>query len=284
MVTMALPRPGPVLKAVLIAVAVLAVLGGVVVNWAPGPPLGPELFSWLIFQPHHVLSRPWTLLTSGLLTSPTGGIGHAAWSLLGLYFLTTDLEKRWGGARLLRFLAAAVILGNLTVLLVTHVLPGGRGPEEIFHPAFVFGPFAAIAATAIAWAKENSQRQIRLFFFLPISGRALYWITIGLAVLSLVFLQGPPEGAVAPLGGIAAGILLGGTPSPLRAVWLRIKLAFLRRRGGGGLDVESILQPRGNRTRPPKGRSRSGPSLRIVKGGADNDERPRPPNDKRYLN
>jgi len=279
MMTMALPRPGRVLKAVLIAVAVLAVLGGVVVNWAPGPPAGAKLFAWFVLQPHHVLTRPWTLLTSGLLTSPTD-IGHALLSLVGLYFLTTDLEKTWGGARLLRFLASAVLFGNLAVLLVTHVLPDTLA---IFHPAFVFGPFAAIAATAIAWAKENGQRQIRLFFFLPIRGRALYWITIGLAVLSLVFLQGAPEGAVAPLGGIAAGILLGGTPSPVRAVWLRIKLAFLRRGAGGGLNVESILDPRGHRTRSPKGRSRSGPSLRVVKGGA-NDERPRPPNDKRYLN
>jgi membrane associated rhomboid family serine protease len=278
MMTMVLPRPGRVLTAVLIAVAVLAVLGAVVVNWAPGPPAGAELFSWFVFQPHHVLTRPWTLLTSGLLTSPTD-FGHALLSLVGLYFLTTDLEKRWGGARLLRFLASAVLLGNLAVWLVTHSLPSKLA---IFHPALVFGPFAAIAATAIAWAKENSERQIRLFFFFPIRGRTLYWITMGFAVLSLVFLQGAPEGAVAPLGGVAAGILLGGTPSPVRTVWLRIKLAFLRRGGGGGLNVESILKPHSHRTRPTKGRSRSGPSLRVVQGGA-NDERPRPP-DKRYLN
>ncbi|MCL2723594.1 MAG: rhomboid family intramembrane serine protease [Polyangiaceae bacterium] len=274
-VTASFPRPGRTLKGVLIAVAVLGVLGAVIVNYVPGPPLGEALFAWLAFQPSHLL-RLWTLLTSGLLTSPTG-ISHALWSLVGLYFLTTDLERRWGGARVLRFLAAAVVFGNLAVLLVTLLLPGGH---PIFHPPIVFGPFAAIAATAIAWGKENGHRQIRLFFFLPISGRTLYWLTIGLAILSLVFLQGAPEGAVAPLGGIAAGVLLGGTPSPFRAAWLRIKLAFLRRRSGGGFDIESVLHP--ERTRTTKARSRGGPSLRVVKGGADDDHRP--PTDKRYLN
>jgi membrane associated rhomboid family serine protease len=277
--TISFPRPGRAIKGVLIAIAILAVLGAIVVNYAPGPPLGGEIFAWLAFQPHLVLTRPWTLLTSGFLTSPTG-VGHALWSLLGLYFLTTDLEKRWGGARLLRFLAAAILFGNLAILLATLVLPFDH---PIFHPPLAFGPFAAIAATAIAWAKDNGHRQIRLFFVLPVSGRALYWLTIGLAVLSPLFLQGTPEGAFAPLGGIAAGVLLGGTPSPLRAVWLRIKLAFFRRRSGGGLDVESILHP--ERARHSKTHRRGTPSLRVVKGGADNDHsRPRSPTDKRYLN
>jgi len=275
-VTASFPRPGRAMKGVLIAVAVLAVLGAIVVNYVPGRPLGDELFAWLVFQPSLVLMRPWTLLTSGAVTSPTG-IGHALWSLLGLYFLTTDLERRWGGARVLRFLAAAIVFGNLAVLLVTLVLPGG---PAIFHPPLVFGPFAAIAATAIAWAKENGHREIRLFFVLPISGRALYWLTIGLAVLSLVFLQGAPEGAVAPLGGIAAGVLLGGTPSPFRAAWLRVKLVFVRRQRGG-LDIDAILHP--ERTRASKTRHRGTPSLRVVKGGAKDDTRP-PQSDKRYLN
>src|SRR5687767_8731627 len=100
----AFPRPGRALKAVLALVAILAVLGAVIVHWAPGGERGVELFSWLAFQPQHFFApghipRFWTLLTSGLLTDPEG-ISHALWSIFGLYFLTTDLEKRWGGARL----------------------------------------------------------------------------------------------------------------------------------------------------------------------------------------
>lgn len=277
-VSAAFPRPGRVLKAVLAAIAVVAIVGAVLVNWAPGGRTGEEIFRLVAFEPAKP-ERLWTWVTSGVLTNPTG-FSHALWSLVGLYFLTTDLEKRWGGARLLRFLAASVVLGNLMVLAVFWGMPL---KNEIFHPSLVFGPMAAITATAMAWAKENANGQIRLFFFLPISGKTLYWITIGFAVLALLFLQGTPEGAAAPFGGIIAGLLFGGTPSPMRSVWLRIKLALLRRKGPT-LTVESIT----GMTDRPRGAKRSakgGPPLRVVQGGLDDDLKNRkPPKDKRYLN
>lgn len=273
----ALPRPGRALKAVLILIAVLTVVGGIVYHWVPG---GSAFYTLLAFQPAALLrGRVWTLLTSGLLTSPEN-ISHAIWSLLGLYFLTTDLERRWGGARMLRFLATAVVFGNLAVFAGSY-LPIQK---DVFHPAIAVGPLAAITATAIAWSTENAQRQIRFMFFLPMTGRTLYWVTIAIAVLSILFLQGAPEGALAPLGGVAAGILFSGSPSPVRAVWLRLKLGSMRRRGGGGITVEELL--RDDRPRPPSPR-RSGkaPPLRIVQGGLEDDLKNRkPPKDKRYLN
>lgn len=280
-VSAAFPRPGRALKAVLIALGFFAIVGAIVYNWAPGPPMGAEIFGWVAFEPHAFLTHPWkvwTLLTSGILTSPES-FSHALWSLVGLYFLTNDLEKKWGGARMLRFLGIGVVMGNLMVLAVA-LLPI---KQAIFHPGMVMGPMGAITATAMAWAKENSTRQIRLFFFLPISGKTLYWITIGFAVLALLFMQGTPEGAAAPFGGILAGLLFGGTPSPARSAWLRVKLALLRRKGHT-LTVESITGG-GDRPRAPKRSSKGGgPPLRIVQGGLDDDDKRKPPKDKRYLN
>jgi membrane associated rhomboid family serine protease len=279
-VSAAFPRPGRALKAVLIAIAASAIVGAIVFNWAPGPPQGTAILRWIAFQPQAMLTRPWTLLTSGILTSPEG-ISHALWSLVGLYFLTTDLEKRWGGARLLRFLGISVVMGNLMVFAVDQ-LPLR---QAIFHPPLTLGPMAAITATAMAWAKENATRQIRLFFFLPVSGKTLYWFTIGFAVLALLFLQGTPEGAAAPFGGICAGLLFGGSPSPVRSLWLRAKLGVLRRKGQT-LTVESIMEG-SDRPRPPtpKRSSKGGPPLRVVQGGLDDDLKNRkPPKDKRYLN
>jgi membrane associated rhomboid family serine protease len=272
------PRPGRALKAVLAAVAIFAIVGAIVVNWAPGGRTGADLFRVLAFEPSRP-ERVWTWITSGVLTDPKG-FSHALWSLLGLYFLTTDLEKRWGGPRLLRFLAASVVLGNLMVFLIDRFMPLGNA---IFHPPLAFGPMAAITATAMAWSKENATRQIRLFFFLPISGKTLYWITIGFAVLALIFLQGSPEGGAAPFGGIIAGLLFGGTPSLARKAWLRVKLAILRRKGAT-LSVESITgEP--ERPRPSKRSTKGGPPLRVVQGGLDDDLKNRkPPKDKRYLN
>ncbi len=281
-VSAAFPRPGRALKAVLVAVGVCAIAGAIIVNWAPGPPLGSEILGWLVFQPHTFLAEPWkvwTLLTSGVLTSPES-FSHALYALLGLYFLTTDLEKRWGGPRLLRFLAISVVIGNLMVLAVDHLVPSGNA---FFHPSYALGPMAAVAATSIAWSKENATRQIRLFFFLPISGKTLFWITIAGVGLTFLFMQAVPEGAAALVGGIVSGLAFGGTPSPARSVWLRIKLALLRRKGHT-LTVESITGG-SDRPRAPKRSSKGGPPLRIVRGGlGDDDDMRKPPKDKRYLN
>ncbi|MEA2747707.1 MAG: hypothetical protein QOI41_1850 [Myxococcales bacterium] len=281
-VSAAFPRPGRALKAVLIALAFFSIVGAIVYNWAPGPPTGAKIFGWIAFEPRGFVAQPWkvwTLLTSGILTSPES-FSHALWSLVGLYFLTNDLEKKWGGARMLRFLGLSVIMGNVMVLAVDLFMPM---KQPIFHPGMVMGPMAAITATAMAWSKENATRQIRLFFFLPISGKTLYWITIGFAVLALLFMQGTPEGAAAPFGGILAGLAFGGTPSPARSLWLRIKLALLRRKGHT-LTVDSIVGG-SDRPRAPKRSSKGGgPPLRIVQGGLDDDDKRKPPKDKRYLN
>ncbi len=281
----ALPRPGRALKAVLALVAIFAVLGAIVVHWAPGGAAGLDLWSFLAFEPNaflaHPIPRVWTLLTSGFLTVPDG-VSHAIWSLVGLYFLTTDLEKRWGGGRMLRFLAISVVFGNLLVLAGTY-LPGDG---NVFHPRIAVGPLAAITATAIAWSRENAHRQIRFMFFIPMTGRTLFWLTIGMAGLSLLFLQGTPEGSFAPLGGVLAGVLFAGTPSPVRSLWLRLKLGSMRRKGGT-LTVSDLLEGDLDRPRVPAAPKRTGksPPLRIVQGGLDDDLKNRkPPKDKRYLN
>lgn len=106
---------------------------------------------------------------------------HLVFVLMGLYFLTPELERRWGGARLLRFLALAVGCGNLFVLSGT-LLPIGR---ETFHPPLVIGPLAAIAAITVAWAKENWTTQSRFMAVLPMSGRTLFYVSIAAAVAAL---------------------------------------------------------------------------------------------------
>jgi membrane associated rhomboid family serine protease len=274
------------------AIAAFAIVGAIVFNWAPGGTRGQTILSWVAFTPHPVralLYKPWTFVTSGILSFPEG-ISHAFFSLVGLYFLGCDIEKRWGGARFLRFCAISVVFGNLFVLGVDSLpiymdLAADPKAHVIFHPPWVLGPTAAITALAMAWAKENSTRQIRLFFVLPVSGRTLYWFTIGAAVLSPLFLSGAPEGMAAMFGGITAGLLFSGTPSPARSAWLRLKLVFVRR-GKHSMTVESITGAESTgRPRAPTKRSKGGPPLRIVQGGLEEDLKNRkPPKDKRYLN
>ena len=112
----AFPRPGRALKAVLALIAVLAVASAIVVHWAPGGERGLALWMFFAFEPRELLHGDgiphiWTLLTSGVLTFPDG-ISHALWSVVGLYFLTTDLEKRWGGARMFFVVLPAATFGG----------------------------------------------------------------------------------------------------------------------------------------------------------------------------
>jgi membrane associated rhomboid family serine protease len=271
--SVAFPRPGRALWTVLIAIAALGITTALLATWGGG---AGAVFSWLVYEPSHVFAQPWRLLTSGLLTSPASW-GHLLFALVGLYFLGAPLEKRWGAWRFVRFLALAVILGNVTTMLVDRFM-GDAAPER-FHPAFVFGPAAAITAIAIAWAREYADSTVQLFMVLPIRGRVLLWITIGFCVLDLVYPAGMPEGVVAPFGGLVAGLLFAGSPSLARTTWLHLRLALLRRQSSN-VRVEDVL------SRKPARRPRSGaPPLRVVPGGLEEVLKKRtPPKDKRYLN
>jgi membrane associated rhomboid family serine protease len=271
--SMAFPRPGRALWVVLVAMASLGIGTALLATWGGGASV---VFGWLTYEPGRAFWQPWRLLSSGLLTNPASW-GHLLFSLVGLYFLGTPLEKRWGGWRFVRFLALSVLLGNLTTVAVDRAL-GDAGPER-FHPAFVFGPAAAITAIAIAWAREYSNSTVQLFMVLPVRGRVLFWITIGFCVLDLIYPAGMPEGVVAPFGGLAAGLLFGGTPSIARTTWLHVRLALLRRQSTN-VRVEDVL------SRKPARRPRPGaPPLRVVPGGLEEVLKKRtPPKDKRYLN
>jgi membrane associated rhomboid family serine protease len=272
-IAMSFPRPRRALWIVLIAMAALGIFNAFLMNWVPG---GHQVFEALGCKLDHLLTQPWGLLTSGLLTDPEQW-SHLLLSLVGLYFLGASLEQRWGSWRFARFLAIATIAGNLTDLAVSAIVPAGA--QGRFHPAFVFGPWAAITAIAIAWSREYGSSTVNLFFVLPVKGRLLFWVTIGFCVLDLIYPTPLHEGAVAPFGGVIVGLLFGGTPSLARTAWLHLRLAVLRRRTTS-LTVEDVLEPK------PKRRPRPGsPPLRVVSGGLEEALKKRtPPKDKRYLN
>jgi membrane associated rhomboid family serine protease len=268
-ISFAFPKPGRALSAVLATVALLGIVCAGSAAWGGGL----ALFQALAFEPRLGFAQPWRFITSGLLTSPADW-SHLFFSLLGLYFLGTSLEQRWGPWRFLRFLAIAVILGNLATLACSALL---TTDAQRFQPPF-FGPMAAIAAIAVAWAREFPNATVNLFLFVPVRARLFLWITLGFSLLDIVYPSHVPEGVVAPFGGIVAGLLLAGSPSLTRAAWLRLRLAVLRRRTSQRGHIDD---------RPPaKSPRRPGaPPLRVVSGGLEEVLKKRtPPKDKRYLN
>jgi len=170
-----------------------------------------------------------------------------------------------------------VLLGNLTTFACDRLVPADAAAR--FHPTFVFGPMVAIAAIAVAWAREYANSTVNFFMVIPIRAKLFLWITIGFSLLDVVYVSGVPEGVVAPFGGIVAGLLLAGSPSLTRAAWLRLRLAMIRTRSGR-IRVDDVIQGK------PSRRSRQGgPPLRVVPGGLEEVLKKRtPPKDKRYLN
>lgn len=270
--TLSFPRPGPALWAVMIVLAVVGI--GCAAAMAASPADGAALFMALTCDVAHPLRHLWGLLTSGLLTSPEQW-SHLLFSLLGFYFLGAPLEERWGGWRFVRLILISIVLGNLVAIAINAWAPG-EGAR--LHPEATFGPSAAIAAIAIAWAREFPNATVNLFLFVPMKGKALVWITIGFCALDIIYPAAIPEGVLAPFAGVAAGFLLGGTPSPLRSVWLRLRLMTLRARSTH-VRPEDVVSP------PPRRPRSGGPPLRVVPGGLDDVLKKRtPPKDKRYLN
>ena len=276
------PRPGKALKALLIAVAALSVLGWLVVNWVPGGEKGAEAFLWVACSRDALLNqsipRVWTLLTAGLFTSPTG---HGAaqdllYTLIGLYFFSPDLEKRWGPKRYLRFIALSIVIGFVLSIAVDVASPPHL---QIFHPHLMYGAGAAITATLVAWSRQNADSTVRLFFVLPVKGSWFFWLAVFYCVAGVMAWDPQNNaGVVAPFGGIVTGLLLGGTPSVARTLYLRMKLGLLRKQAGTPTDRPSSPRP----TRPARG---GGPPLRVVYGGLEDELKKRkPPKDKRYLN
>ncbi len=271
--SMQFPRPGPALRALLIALVGLGVGWALLVNWTGW---GEEWFLELTCIPDRVFRHfeVWRLFTAGLLTAPRGPVSHLFFTVIGLYFLSPDLERRWGSPRFAWFVVASLSLGFLAGCAV-DALPL---PSRLFHPPFMYGASAAITAVAVAWARENAEAQVRLFFVVPIKGKYLFWITLLYCVLGLVYADDMTEGVIAPFGGVLAGMTLAGSPSMLRRTYLRLRLALLRRR-------TATASPRAG-TRPSERRPRAGgPPLRILQGGLEEELRKRePPKDKRYLN
>ncbi|WP_394848826.1 rhomboid family intramembrane serine protease [Pendulispora brunnea] len=278
-VTLALPRPGPGLKVLLLVVAILGISLAIAYSYLPG---GQSLFLALTASSDSVLDgQVWRLFTAGLLTSPAA-LGHLLFTLMAFYFLSPDLERRWGTWRFIRFVLIAMVSGFLLSIAVDRAIPGG---PAMLHPRMMFGSSAAISAIAIAWSKLNAHQTVRLFFLIPVSGRQFFWFTIAMCSLGLVYPGGVPEGMLSPFGGVLVGMLLGGTPSVIRATYLRIKLALLRRQAGAPPVPLSPPASGKSKTTTASTRRAGAPLLRVVQGGADDELRKRrPPKDKRYLN
>jgi len=263
-----LPRPGKALMGLMLVITALWLTFAIGLNWGGA---SPTLFLALSGDTTAILhGQVWRLVTAPLLHSPFGaeGVWHLLGTLIGLYFLAPRLEARWGAARTLRFIALTSTLAYVLQMLIVLALPGETAARVA--PSHWFGFTPAAAAIAIAWACTFKGQVVNLLMVLPVSSRTLILVVIGFGLLRLAAAQMPPEGQLAPFGGMFFGWLLGGgSPPPLRRAWLKLRL--------GQLEREEKRQNTRKKPRPNPG------GLRVLPGGRVDDDDDKGP-DGRWLN
>jgi membrane associated rhomboid family serine protease len=268
MMQLGFPRPGKALLGLMLAVTAIWLMFAVGMNWGGA---SASLFLLLVGDTQRILhGEVWRLFTAPLLHTPRGGAGvnHLLMALLGLYFLGARLEERWGSARFLRFVAITAIGAFALQMVFELLLPQSLSARLVGERWYGLSP--AIAAIAIAWALTFRGQVVRLFFVLPVTSGMLIAAVIGFGVLNLIAAEMPEEGLLAPFGGMFLGWLLGGgTPSPLRKAWLKLRLAQL--------DSEARRENAKRRPRPNPG------GLRVIPGGRVDDDEGKGP-DGRWLN
>jgi len=222
--SMGLPKPGPALRGVLIALFSVWLAFALGINWAGAPPM---LFDALCGNTAAILhGQIWRLFTAPFMHEVSHNIGHVLWAMLGLYFLGPSLESHWGPGPFLRFLAGSAVFAYVVQMALELVLPADLAGRLV--PSYWFGAFPVVSAVSIAWALTFRGRTLNLAFVIPVTSTGLIVFMLAVNIMYLIAQAGGPEGQIAPFGGMLAGYLFGGgTPSPLRRVWLKLRLAQL---------------------------------------------------------
>ncbi len=261
-----LPRPGRVLTAVLVILFSVWLSFALALNWANVP---ESIFLLFCGNTRLILEGElWRFVTAPLVHVASGSIGHILSAVLGLYFLGTALEETWGGARFLRFLLASTFFAYGVQLVFEVLLPASLSAKLVGD--YWFGAMPAVEATAIAWALSFRNSTVRLAFVLPISSRGLVVVVVALSLMYLIAGAMPPSGHIAVFSGMGAGWLFGGgTPSPLRRFYLKLRLRQL--------DRETMTARQRNQERAKAA------GFEVLKGGAGSKPKPQQKNDK-WLN
>lgn len=251
---LALPKPGRTLTTIVIGLVAIWLMFAMALNWGGAD---PALFEALVGNTGAILSgQVWRLFTAPLVHATTDP-WHVIGVCLGLYFLGSSLEERWGGRRFATFLGASAVLAYVVQLAAELLLPAAIAGR--ISLGYWFGAVPAVEALSVAWALTFRGQTVRLFFVLPVTARGLLWFVIGFSVLRLIAVQHTAEGLISPFGGLAAGWLLGGgTPSPLRRVYLKFRYSQLER--------EAQREARQRRHQRSK--------LSVIEGGRRDSDRP----------
>jgi membrane associated rhomboid family serine protease len=162
----------------------------------------------------------WRLFTWVLIETGGGGLNLMFGCLL-LYFLGGDLLYRWGVRRFFAvYFGIPAIAGLLTCVVARFVW------REVALVPYFAGMWPALDALLIGWAVLFPDRQILMYFVLPVSSRQLVYLTIGATVL-MALINGFPFFVPHLLAELI--MLLYMDVISLRRLYLRGRMSMLQR-------------------------------------------------------
>jgi membrane associated rhomboid family serine protease len=157
------------------------------------PIIGRPIFEYGAMSPWHVFFQfQLTRTVTYMFLHDINGIFHILFNMLALVWFGVEIEDLWGKWKFLRFY---LICGAGAALFTVFYLLMGEN-------VVVIGASGAVLAVLTAYAMYYPERQILLFFVLPMKIRTLIIIY---AVLSVVLSFGGAGGIshITHLGGIA---------------------------------------------------------------------------------
>jgi membrane associated rhomboid family serine protease len=202
------------------ALIVLGLQVGLSLIWLMGNrDVKANIAEWVAASPSQVFEhyRVWTLVTSPLLE-----MGFLSLLLTGLmmWMLVPTLERFWGTARFLRFVAITSIAGTIAGCLVGYLLG---------NDIAITGLSPMIIGAVVAFGVIYARQPVQFFGVLPLSGREFMFGMLAVFALSAI-LQGHWEpGAAQAAAAIAAAIMTSKRWSPGLA-WKRWRIARARAR------------------------------------------------------
>lgn len=137
---------------------------------------------------------PWQLITYQFMH---GSFSHILFNLFALWMFGMEIENLWGSKKFVYFYLLCGTVAGLFQLFISPLLGMGAGPT--------IGASGAVFGILLAFAMLFPDRQIYLYFLIPV--RAKYLIGF-LIVLNILWLNEPGNVAyLAHLGGAFAGFL-----------------------------------------------------------------------------
>jgi membrane associated rhomboid family serine protease len=166
--------------------------------------LTPWVQALFALVPAEVVTRGmvWQLVTYMFLH---GGFTHILFNMFGLVIFGSDLERWWGSRDFLKYYFISGIGAGIIQILAAYAFPGHRFPA---YDIPVIGASGAIFGVLVAYAMAFPNRQVLLWFVIPVSARTMV-ILFGLIELVTAFQQGgeSPVAHFAHLGGMLVGYL-----------------------------------------------------------------------------